>query len=157
VENSIKEFVVSEIEKIIDLSARLKRKRHYETTVAISPTANDTDVKAFSKRLKDAIVDLGGTSLRHDDWGRKRLPHPMEKHTVAQFLYMRFVGTQEIVVAVERLLKIEASALRFLTVVLSGPLAETGIQDLVERAPKEPSAAPSLRGEEDEFSFESSY
>lgn len=148
---------MSELEKIIDLGARLKRQRHYETTIAISPTANEADVKAFSKRLKDTLGELGATSLRHDEWGRKRLPHPMHKHSVAQYLYMRYVGTREVVNAIERLLKIEASILRFLTVSLSDALSAAQIQDLIERAPKEPSAAPSLRGEEDEFSFESSY
>ncbi len=147
---------MSELEKIIDLGARLKRRRHYETTVAISPTANDADVKAFSKRLKDTLGETG-ISLRHDDWGRKRLPHPINKHSVAQYLYLRYVGTKETVNAIERLLKIEASILRFLTVSLSEALSEAAVQDLIERAPKEPSAAPSLRGEEDEFSFESNY
>lgn len=148
---------MSELEKILNFGSRLNRVRHYETTIAISPLANDADVKNFTKKLKDTLPEVGGTSLRHDDWGKKRLPHPMEKHSVAQYFYMRYVGTNDTVKAIERLLKIEASVLRFLTVSLSDALSKEDVDVLIEKAPREPSGAPSLRGDEEDFGFDSSY
>lgn len=81
----------------------------------------------------------------------------MEKHHVANFAYIRFVGQRDVVVALERILKIETVVLRYLTVVLSEALSAADIQQLVDRAPREPSSAPSLRGDDEDFGLDASF
>ncbi len=148
---------MSEIAKVIQLNARLERQRHYECVVVVNPNVNDADLKTFVEKVKKTLAESKGTLLRFDDWGKKRLPHIMDKHMVANFLYIRFVAQRDSVLALERILKIDTLVLRYLTVVLSAPLSATDIQGLVERAPREPSSAPSLRGDDDEFSMDASF
>lgn len=125
------------------------RQRHYETVFILSPTLNETQVKEIIAKNAKTLQDAGATSLRQDEWGKKRMAYAIQKHSVGHYFYFRYIGTEECVRLLERSLKLDAFVLRFQTVRLSAPLDQEQIKKLVERAPKEISSAPTLRGDDD--------
>ena len=131
------------------------RKRHYETVFILSPTIDAAEVNTIKAKVQSTLEGSGAIVLRFDEWGKKRMAHVIEKHQVGHYFYLRFIGTGETVRAVERILKLEANVLRYLSVCLSLVLSQDEIQRLQEKAPREPSSAPSIRGDEDDAVFDS--
>jgi small subunit ribosomal protein S6 len=144
-------------ENLVDLTARAKRQRHYETIIILSPALSESAVKTILERTSRILEDAKATSLRQDDWGKKRMAYSIKKHAMGHYFYLRYIGTQEAVALVERSLKLDANILRYMTVRLSDPLSQKDIEALIERAPKEPSSVPTTRGDEDEFGYDASY
>ena len=143
-------------DNLIDLTAKTKRQREYETIFILSPSIAEGAVKDIVGRTSKILSDTKATSLRQDDWGKKRMAYSINKHAMGHYFYFRYIGTQETVAAFERSLKLDANVLRFMTVRLSDPLSQDEIQTLVERAPKEATQAPSARPDDDDFGFEAS-
>lgn len=126
------------------------RRRHYETIYIISPVVNDAEAKTIMEKNLATLAQFKGTSLRTDDWGKKRMAHPIEKHQMGRYHYFRYISTAEGLKEIERNLKLDARVIRFQTVALSNPLSAEEIALLVERAPREISMAPSVRQDEDD-------
>ncbi|MBN8554794.1 MAG: 30S ribosomal protein S6 [Deltaproteobacteria bacterium] len=148
---------MAEEKMIINLKSVAERKRHYETVFVISPSVADAASKEISDKNAKLVSDTNGTILRQDDWGKKRMAYMIEKHAMGHYYFFRYVGTQDTVKAFERSLKLDANILRFQTVKLSEPLSKDEISRLVERASKEQSFAPSIRGDEDDMALDGSY
>lgn len=139
---------------LIDLNSAAKRQRHYETVFILSPALSEAQVTEITTRVSKALTDTGAQMLRQDSWGKKRMAYMINKHAMGNYFYYRYVATTDGVKAFERLLKLEAGVLRLMTVSLSEPLSETEIKALVEKAPREQSAAPALRMDADDSAFD---
>ena len=126
------------------------RQRHYEVIYIITPVVNDADAKAILEKNIATLQQFNGTVLRQDDWGKKKMAHIIDKHLMGSYHYFRFVSSAQALKEVERNLKLDARVIRFHTVSLSGVLSAEEIAQLVERAPREASAAPSVRQIEDD-------
>lgn len=127
------------------------RRRHYETVYIVTPTVNDVEAKAIADKNASILQGLKATILRSDDWGKKRMAHPIDKHQMGRYHYVRTIATAEALSEFERNLKLDARVIRFHTVKLSEILSDEEVAQLVERAPREPSSAPSVRIEEEEL------
>jgi small subunit ribosomal protein S6 len=90
--------------------------REYETTVIIQPEISDEGVQEFCGRL-DAIVEKGGgVRLMYDDQGRRRLAYEIRNFQKGRHLMLHFLDEGGAVPILERVLRLEDSVLRFLTV-----------------------------------------
>lgn len=139
---------------LIDLKAAKLRQRHYETIFILSPAISDADAKAIFDRAIKTLEETKGTILRQDPWGKKRMAYLINKHAMGNYFYLRYIGGGDTVRALERILKLEAAVLRFQTVRLSAPLSSDEIKALVEKAPREQSAAPQRRFDDEEMPVE---
>lgn len=148
---------MAEEKVLIDLTNVTKRQRHYETVFIISPALAEAATTEIVEKVTKALTDAGATLLRTDNWGKKRMAYMIEKHAMGNYFYFRYVSTADAVKAFERLLKLDAHVLRLMTVKLSEVLSSDDIKALVEKAPKEQSSAPSVRGDEDEAAFDAAY
>lgn len=128
------------------------RRRHYETIFILSPALNESDVQEVIKKNISILEQYKSQILRQDDWAKKRMAHPIEKHQVGRYFYFRFIGTSEALKEFERNLKLDARVIRFQSVALSeNALTQDEIAKLVERAPREASSAPSVRQDEEDL------
>jgi small subunit ribosomal protein S6 len=127
------------------------RKRHYETIYIINPQVNDVEAKEIADKNLAILQQYGAQSLRSDDWGKKRMAHPIDKHQLGRYHYFRIVSNANALKEFERNLKLDARVLRFQTVKLSEILSQAEIADLVEKAPREPSSAPSIRQDDEDI------
>lgn len=146
---------MAEEKVLVNFSDVAKRQRHYETVFILSPALSDAQATEIITRVTKSLTDAGAAMLRQDNWGKKRMAYMINKHGMGNYYYYRYVATQEAVKAFERLLKLDAGVLRLMTIKLSEPLSADAIKALVEKAPREPSQAPSIRQDFEEPAFES--
>lgn len=124
------------------------RRRHFETIFVLSPAMEDKAVEDFVEKNVQLVGNTDGTLLRQDDWGKLKMAYEMEKHAQGRFFYFRYIGSAATVKALERSLKLFADCMRFQTVRLSENLSENEINDLMQRAPREPGVSPTAQSEE---------
>ena len=127
------------------------RQRHYETIFIVNPQLSDADAKELIEKNGKVLAQYGGTSLRQDDWGKRRMAYIIEKHQMGRYVYFRYVAPAKAVSELERSLKLDAHILRYQSVKLSEVLSQEEIDSLIERAPREPSSSPTYRQDEEDL------
>lgn len=91
--------------------------RAYELMVVYTPEDNDEQVARRLTGLRDLITQNGGDGININDWGRRRLAYPIQRHFEGQYVLAQFTtesggGNQQ----VERALTIDERVLRHLLV-----------------------------------------
>jgi len=90
--------------------------RRYETIVIVRPGAGDTEFSAVSDKVTGTIEGFGGSIVRTDRWGLKKLAYPINKETQGDFLYVEYAGLPDGVKEMERLIRIDDRVLKYMTV-----------------------------------------
>ena len=88
----------------------------YETTYLIKPELPEDAVKAITEKVNGIIEANAGSVLTLDDWGKRKLAYPIQKHTRGHYFYVTYVCPPTLVAELERNLRIDDNLLRFLTV-----------------------------------------
>lgn len=90
----------------------------YETTYIMRADISDDANKSFLEKLKGIIAAHGGQVIAVEDWGKRRLAYAIEKETRGYYTYILYTGNNTLVAELERNLRINEQAMRFLTVKL---------------------------------------
>ena len=88
----------------------------YETTFITRAEMTDEALKALQDRLSGIVTAYKGELILQEDWGKRKLAYPIQKETRAQYTYIVYTGTSDIVHEVERNLRMNEHVLRFLSV-----------------------------------------
>jgi small subunit ribosomal protein S6 len=88
----------------------------YETIYVIRPTVEEEGIKALVERFKNLIVEQGGQVEDVDEWGKRRLAYPIEKHKEGYYVLMHFTAEPHVPQELERNYKIADDIIRFLTI-----------------------------------------
>jgi small subunit ribosomal protein S6 len=94
------------------------RAREYETIYILRSGVDPDEADRIATRIREVVTSLGGKILRVDNWGRRRLAHPIGKATRGIFVYLRYVGLNNLVAEIERNLRIVDDVIRHQTVLL---------------------------------------
>jgi small subunit ribosomal protein S6 len=109
----------------------------YETTFIFRPEALDDEVARLRSRFESIITERGGQLMVFEDWGRRKLAYPIERHEHGRYIYLNFIATAETPAEIERISGIEDNVVRFLTVRLTEVADyETCFAGAVERQKK---------------------
>ena len=118
--------------------------REYETIFIMRPDASEEVTTSVKGRVEDVIEKLGAKLTRWDDWGKRKLAYrirdrtAMKYHDRGLYVYLKFVGNNELVAELERNLRMAEPVLRYMTIRLDG---DTDIEAaLVELDAPEPAA-----------------
>jgi len=68
--------------------------KHYEVVYLVNPDQSD-QVPGLVERYTQLIKNGGGTVHRSEDWGRRPLAYPIEKHQKAHYLLMNIECDQK--------------------------------------------------------------
>ncbi len=90
--------------------------REYGTTFIVQPEISDDGVKALCDRIDDLITKQDATRLFYDDMGRRRLAYEIQNFQKGHYLTVLYLDLGTVVPQLERMLRLEDSVLRFLTV-----------------------------------------
>lgn len=90
----------------------------YETTYIMRPDISEDAQKTFLDKLKGIITAHQGQVVAVEDWGKRRLAYPLQKETRGYYTYILYTGNSSLVAELERNLRINEQALRFLSVKL---------------------------------------
>jgi len=93
--------------------------REYETIYILRPDAGNELAEKIVDRVKDVIARLDGTLTKLDNWGKRRLAYPIQKHNRGLFVYFKYVGFSDLVAEIERNLRLFDEVVRFQTVLLA--------------------------------------
>jgi len=92
--------------------------REYETIYILRPDVSNDAAEKIIERAKDVIARLDGTLTKLDNWGKRKLAYPIQKNNRGIFVYLKYVGFNDLVAELERNLRLLDEVVRFQTVLL---------------------------------------
>lgn len=108
--------------------------REYETIYVLRPDVEKKRAEDVSSRMTDVIGKGGGKLTRVENWGRRLLAYPVQRHKRGVYVYLRYIGHGDVVSELERNLRMLDTVIKFQTVKLaelvSAATAEVNEDDL---------------------------
>lgn len=98
--------------------------REYETTFVIQPEISDEGITQLHSRLDAVLERQGATRLLYDDMGRRKLAYEIRRFQKGHYWTLFYLDTGAAVPELERLLRLDDSVLRYLTIVASEEVAD---------------------------------
>lgn len=89
--------------------------KEYELTVLIHPDL-EADLDAKLDNIRELVKSNGGTVVREDSWGKKRLAYQIDKQSFALYHYMEVELPAEAPLVISNTLNITDGVLRYLLV-----------------------------------------
>jgi small subunit ribosomal protein S6 len=105
-----------------------RRAREYETIYILRSKVDPDEADRVAGRVKEVIADREGLLLQVDNWGRRKLAYPIEKASRGVFVYLRYVGFEDLVAELERNLGLVDDVVRFQTILLKSTVASGDYQ-----------------------------
>jgi small subunit ribosomal protein S6 len=96
--------------------------RFYETTIVLSPQAEETVVEREIEKITQAVNRADGHLVTTQRWGVKRMAYPIQKHSQANYVHFVYQAPPAVPGELEAAFRINESILRHLTVLVEGPL-----------------------------------
>ncbi len=89
--------------------------RDYELALIINPEVSEEETRAILDRVEQIVATYGGQIVRVNQWGRRRLAYPIERHRDGFYVFFDMILTPETVIELERTLKVSETVLRHMT------------------------------------------
>lgn len=89
--------------------------RDYELGLIINPEVSEEETRAVLDRVEQIVANYGGQIVRVNQWGRRRLAYPIERHRDGFYIFVDMILTPETVSELERTLKVSETVLRHMT------------------------------------------
>ncbi len=89
--------------------------KNYELTVLIHPDL-EVDIDAPLNKVRDIITNAGGTIVKEDNWGKKRLMYTIKKQDFAIYAYIDIQLPADAPLKISNTLNITDEILRYLLV-----------------------------------------
>jgi len=91
--------------------------RKYELTYLVSDVIPESDLNKVTGQVSGFVLEQGGTIVKEDIWGRRKLAYPILKQDFATYVTLYFELSADKVIAFERDLKHAGGVVRHLLVV----------------------------------------
>ncbi|GER87506.1 hypothetical protein KDW_16680 [Dictyobacter vulcani] len=86
--------------------------RDYELGVIFSPEASEEQTRSITERIEQIVATHSGQIVKVNQWGRRRLAYPIDRHRDGFYVFFDMVLTPETVIEIERTLKVSEIVLR---------------------------------------------
>jgi small subunit ribosomal protein S6 len=96
-------------------SRRRKIVKEYELTVLIHPDL-EADLETPLTKVRDIIKNAGGTIVREDNWGKKKLAYAINREEFAVYVYMDVELPADAPLKISNTFNITDEVLRYLLV-----------------------------------------
>jgi small subunit ribosomal protein S6 len=96
-------------------SKRRKIVKEYELTVLIHPDL-EADLETPLAKVRDIIKNAGGTIVREDNWGKKKLAYAINREEFAVYVYMDVELPADAPLKISNTFNITDEVLRYLLV-----------------------------------------
>jgi small subunit ribosomal protein S6 len=93
-----------------------ERAREYESIFILHPDSQSNVIDTIAGRCQDIITKLNGKLLRAENWGRRKLAYPVKKNQKGVYIYLKYLGYQDLVHELERNFRTIDSIIKFLSV-----------------------------------------
>ena len=90
--------------------------RTYELVYIVSPDATDEQIAAIHTQVEQTTQKLGGTLVKTDNWGRRKLAYEIQHHKEGTYVLEVLEGGGELMKELDRRLKVVDQVIRHLIV-----------------------------------------
>lgn len=92
--------------------------KEYELTVLIHPDL-EADLETPLTKVRDIIKNAGGTIVREDNWGKKKLAYPIRREEFGIYIYMDVALPADAPLKISNIFNITDEVLRYLLVTVN--------------------------------------
>lgn len=97
----------------------------YEIGFIVTPEASEEEAKKVIESITSTITKAEGVIEGLDEWGRKKLAYPIQKHLEGYYVFVQAQVDGAVVATLERRLKQMEKVLRFITLRLDDKLKKS--------------------------------
>ena len=90
--------------------------RTYEVMYIVNPESSDDKIAKLNEAVESLVVKEGGSVVRIDDIGRKKLAYPINKKNEGYYVLFEIEGTGQEIAELERRMRVNDMVVRFMTV-----------------------------------------
>lgn len=90
--------------------------RTYEVMYIVDPDASDENIGKLNETIGQLIEKEGGTIIRIDDVGRRKMAYPIKKKTEGYYVLYEIEGSGQEIAELERRMRVNDMIVRFVTV-----------------------------------------
>ncbi len=94
----------------------MAEKRTYEVMYIAAPETADEDVTKLNESLQQIIENGGGSIVKTDVMGRRKLAYPINKKTEGFYTLFEIEGSGQEIAELERRMRVNDAIIRYLTV-----------------------------------------
>jgi len=88
--------------------------RNYELAYIADPDLDENSLTALEEKVKGWIESAGGSVVKVDRWGKRRLAYTIKKRPDGQYVFVQAAMPNEAGAVVERNLRLTEQVLRFM-------------------------------------------
>ena len=103
--------------------------KRYELIFIIHPDLNEEEVKAVTEKFLQIISAQQGILIKTEDWGKRRLAYEIKKQPKGTYILVDFYGPGNMILEIERNLKIDDKILKFLTIKTKDPFNPESLEE----------------------------
>jgi len=90
--------------------------KNYETAFLIAPSLPEEEIENLIKKMADVVSKKRGKLKDVNNWGKRKLAYPIQKHEEAFYVFFNYEGNPDIPTELERRFKQTETIIRYLTV-----------------------------------------
>jgi small subunit ribosomal protein S6 len=98
--------------------------RTYEVVIIVNPELDETAFKGAVEKVQGWITTSGGSVVKTDVWGKRRLAYVIEKHRDGQYALITAEFAPSFAAELERQLRFLEPVIRFMITVVDEPVKE---------------------------------
>ena len=124
--------------------------RTYEALYIIAPNLDDDAIQAVVAGVENLITSNGGTIVRSEVWGRRKLAYEIKKHSEGVYVLLRFTASPEFVKKLDNHFKLAETVIRSMVLYLDERTLRLEAEQQHRREEEARIAATRVRGEGDD-------
>jgi small subunit ribosomal protein S6 len=94
----------------------LANNRVYEVMYIGTPETSDDDITKLNEAIEQMIAKEGGTVVRTDNLGRRRMAYPIKKKTEGHYVLFEIEDSGQSIAELERRFRVNDIVMRYITV-----------------------------------------
>ncbi len=91
-------------------------KRTYEVMYIGTPETSDDDITKLNESIEKMIADEGGSIVKTEAMGRRKLAYPINKKTEGHYTLFEIEGSGQEIAELERRMRVNDTIIRYMTV-----------------------------------------
>jgi len=124
--------------------------RTYEALYIIAPNLDDDAIQAVVAGVENLITSNGGTIVRSEAWGRRKLAYEIKKYGEGFYVLLRFTASPEFIKKLDNHFKLAESVIRSMVLYLDDRTLRLEAEQQHRREEEARIAATRVRGEGDD-------
>jgi small subunit ribosomal protein S6 len=90
--------------------------RTYEALYICTPELEEGDIQTVSQEVESLVTSNGGSIVRSEIWGKRKLAYMVKKYSEGSYILLRFQSPPEFVAKLEQWFRLSDSVFRYLVV-----------------------------------------